>query len=66
MTTNNHTEWVTYLISFYLYRRGNYKIVQGNIRDPHWYQEPIEDRVSTSDKSFFHRIIEANTIHTYL
>ena len=41
------------------FRKGRYKLVKGNIRDPHWYMEPTEDRVNTTDTSFLHRFIEA-------
>jgi len=41
------------------YRKGNYKIIQGNIRDPHWYSEPSEDRVATTDQSILPRIMES-------
>ena len=44
------------------YRKGKYKLVKGNIRDPHWYKEPTEDRVATTDTSVLHRIIE---VHYY-
>ena len=40
------------------YRRGKYKIIQGNIRDPHWYTEPSQDKVATSDQSLVPRILE--------
>ena len=39
-------------------RKGRYKLVRGNIRDPHWYVEPTEDRVATTDDSLLHRFIE--------
>ena len=41
------------------FRKGRYKLVKGNIRDPHWYKESTEDKVNTTDTSFFHRLIEA-------
>merc|ERR1719186_875416 len=28
------------------YRKGKYKLIQGNIRDPHWYSEPTKDKVA--------------------
>ena len=40
------------------YRKGKYKIIQGNIRDPYWYTEPTEDRVATSDQSWTPTILE--------
>merc|ERR1719186_1471906 len=40
------------------YRQGKYKIIQGNIRDPHWYTEPTKDQVATSDQSWLPRILE--------
>ena len=40
------------------FRRGKYKLILGNIRDPHWYSEPTTDRVATSDRSFFVWCIE--------
>ena len=46
------------------FRKGRYKLVKGNIRDPHWYKEPTEDRVNTTDTSFFHRFIEAKILNT--
>lgn len=41
------------------YRKGNYKIIQGNIRDPHWYSEPTQDRVATTDHGLIPRILES-------
>ena len=46
------------------FRKGRYKLVKGNIRDPNWYKEPTEDRVNTTDTSFFHRFIEAKILNT--
>ena len=43
------------------FRKGKYKLLQGYIRDPHWYSEPTEDKMNTSDDGFFVRIIE-NTV----
>ena len=40
-------------------RKGRHKLIRGSIRDPHWYTEPTEDRVATSDDSLLHWIIEA-------
>jgi len=40
------------------FRAGNYKLIAGHTRDPHWYQEPTEDKVSTSDPSFLPRALE--------
>ena len=40
-------------------RKGRHKLIKGSIRDPHWYTEPTEDRVATSDDSLLHWIIEA-------
>merc|ERR1712240_393893 len=34
------------------YRDGKYKLIWGNIRDPHWYKISTEDSISTSDTSF--------------
>ena len=45
----------TYSASF---RKGNYKIIQGNIRDSHWYSEPSQDRVATTDEGIYPRILE--------
>ena len=40
------------------YRKGKYKLIQGNIRDPYWYSEPTEDRVATNDDSYIPRMLE--------
>ena len=40
------------------YRKGHYKIIQGNIIDPHWYSEPQTDAVATSDPGLFPRLLE--------
>ena len=44
------------------YRKGKYKLVKGNIRDPHWYKEPTEDKVATTDTSLLPRIIEVEIL----
>ena len=44
------------IISFL--RKGKYKIIQGNLRDPNWYNEPTEDKINTSDSSLMTRVIE--------
>jgi len=40
------------------YRSGKFKLIAGHTRDPHWYKEPIEDKVSTTDTSFLPRLLE--------
>ena len=40
------------------YRKGKYKLIQGNIRDPYWYSEPTEDKVATSDQSYIPWLLE--------
>ena len=39
-------------------RKGKYKVIQGYIRDPHWYSEPTEDKMNTSDTGILVRIME--------
>jgi len=38
-------------IQSWAYRKGDYKIIMGNIRDPNWYSEPTQDWLATSDSS---------------
>jgi len=38
-------------IQSWAYRKGPYKILMGNIRDPCWYSEPSQDLLATSDIS---------------
>ena len=40
------------------YRKGNYKIIQANINDPHWYSEPEADAVASTDRSLVPRLLE--------
>ena len=40
------------------YRKGHYKIIQGNILDSHWYSEPQKDAVATSDPELLPRLLE--------
>jgi len=40
------------------YRVGKFKLIAGHMRDPHWYREPTDDRVSTSDGSLLPRVLE--------
>jgi len=40
------------------YRRGKYKIITGHIRDPHWYTEPRDHWVATSDPSILPKVLE--------
>ena len=39
-------------------RKGKYKVIQGYIRDPHWYFEPTEDKMNTTDDGIIVRVIE--------
>jgi len=50
---NSHEE-----IQSWAYRKGPYKIIMGNIRDPNWYSEPTQDWLATSDTSELPRAIE--------
>jgi len=43
---NSHEE-----VQSWAYRKGPYKILMGNIRDPNWYSEPTHDWLATSDTS---------------
>ena len=40
------------------YRKGQFKLIQGTPRDPNWYTEPKNDRVSSSDPSWFPAFME--------
>ena len=40
------------------FRAGQFKIIQGNIRDPCWYSEPSQDTLVTSDNSSLPGILE--------
>jgi len=40
------------------FRAGRFKLIDGHMRDPHWYREPTEDKVATSDTSLLPRILE--------
>jgi len=40
------------------YRSGKFKLIAGHMRDPHWYTEPTDDKVSTSDSSLLPRVLE--------
>ena len=40
------------------YRAGQYKIMQGNVRDPCWYSEPSQDTLVTTDTSSLPGILE--------
>ena len=45
-------------MQFRFQRKGQYKLIHGNLRDPHWYSEPTEDQLNSSDSSLIKRIIE--------
>ena len=38
------------------YRKGKFKLIQGSYKDAHWYSEPSEDRVKTSDEGLLARV----------
>ena len=40
------------------FRRGKYKLIEGHLRDPHWYKEPSRDFLDSSDLRWLNRIIE--------
>jgi len=40
------------------YRAGKFKLIAGHMRDSHWYKEPTDDKVSTSDSSILPRVLE--------
>jgi len=40
------------------YRKGDYKVIQGSYKDAHWYSEPEDDKVSSTDIGIFPRILE--------
>jgi len=40
------------------YRKGDYKVIQGSYKDAHWYSEPKEDKVSTTDTGLLARVLE--------
>ena len=37
------------------YRRGAFKVIRGSYKDSHWYSEPSEDKVNTSDDGLLAR-----------
>ena len=39
--------------------KNQYKLIQGYVKDPHWYNEPTEDKINTSDTGSFVRVIES-------
>ena len=39
------------------YRKGKFKLIQGSYKDAHWYSEPTEDRVNTSDDGLYARVL---------
>lgn len=43
------------------YRKGKYKVITGDIRDPYWYTEPTDDRVATSDTTLIPKLLESIT-----
>jgi len=45
-------------IQSWVYRKGPYKIIMGNIRDLHWYYEPTQDWLATSDTSVLPQVFE--------
>ena len=42
----------------FAFRKNQYKLIQGHIKDPHWYNEPTENKINTSDTGSFVRVIE--------
>ena len=40
------------------YRKGKYKLIQGNIKDPHWYYEPTADLLNSTDQSWVSYFVE--------
>ena len=46
------------LIPSTVWRKGKYKVIQGQLRDPHWYTEPTKDRLNSSDSGLRKQIIE--------
>ena len=38
------------------YRKGKFNLIQGSYKDAHWYSEPSEDRVKTSDEGLLARV----------
>ena len=40
-----------------VFRKGRYKLIEGNLRDGHWYTESTADRVATTDDGYLHRVL---------
>ena len=51
------TNYLVFSLNF-VFRKGKYKLIQGNIRDPNWYNEPTEDELNSSDSSFVKILVE--------
>jgi len=40
------------------YRKGKYKLIQGNIKDSHWYYEPTKDMLNSTDSTWLSYFVE--------